>query len=58
MMWTTYEAIQDLLVHFEGWNPPVRARLIAAARRWMEQEPDPRGRLVSENPYYQDHADR
>jgi hypothetical protein len=24
--------------------------MIAEARRWMEQEPDPRGRLVSENP--------
>jgi len=57
MMSTTYEAIQDLLVHLEGWNPPVRARLIAEARL-DEQEPDPRGRLVSENPYYQDHADR
>jgi hypothetical protein len=44
-MRTTYEAIQDLLVHLEGWNPPVRARLIVEARRWMEQEPDPRGRL-------------
>ena len=53
MMWTTYEEIQDVLVHLEGWNPPVRARLIAAARRWMEQEPDPRGRLVSENPYFE-----
>ena len=53
MMRTTYEAIQDLLVHLEGWSPPVRARLIAEARRWMEQEPDPRGRLVSENPYFE-----
>ena len=47
MMRTTYEAIQDLLVHLEGWDPPVRARLIAEAQRWMEQKPDPRGRLVS-----------
>jgi hypothetical protein len=37
MMRTTYEAIQDLLVHLEGWNPTFRARLIAEARRWMEQ---------------------
>src|SRR5438552_16942867 len=36
-----------------GWNPPVRARLIAEVRRWMEQEPDPRGSLVTENTYYQ-----
>ena len=50
MMRTTHEAIQDLLVHLEGWNPPVRARLIAQARRWMEQEPDPSGRLVSREP--------
>jgi hypothetical protein len=49
MMRPTYEAIWKLLVHLEGSNPPVRARLIAQARRWMEQEPDPRGRLVSEN---------
>jgi hypothetical protein len=48
-MRTTYEAIQDLAVDPEGWNPPVRARLIAEARRWMEQEPDPCGRLVPEN---------
>ncbi len=53
MMRTTYEAIQDLLVHLEGWNPPVRARLIAEARRWMEQEPHPRGRRVSENPHFE-----
>jgi hypothetical protein len=52
-MMLTYEAIQDLLVHLEGWNPPVRARLSAEARRWMEQEPDPRGRRVSENPHFQ-----
>ena len=39
MMWTTYEAIQDVLVHLEGWNPPVRARLIAEARRWMSRSP-------------------
>ena len=51
MMRPTYEAIWKLLVHLEGSNPPVRARLIAQARRWMEQEPDPRGRLVSENPH-------
>jgi hypothetical protein len=44
MMRTTYEAIWKLLFHLEGSNPPVRARLIADARRWMEQEPDPRGR--------------
>ena len=53
MMRTTYEAIQDLLVHREGWNPPVRARLIAEGRRWMEQEHDPRGRPVSENPRFE-----
>ena len=52
MMRTTYQAIQNLLVHLEGWNPPVRARLIAEAR-WMEQEPDPRGRLLSENPHFE-----
>jgi hypothetical protein len=51
MMRTTYEAIWKLLVHLEGSNPPVRARLVAQARRWMEQEPDPRGRLMSENPH-------
>ena len=53
MMRTTYEAVQDLLVHLEGGNPPVRAGLIAEARRWIEQEPDPRGRLVSENPHFE-----
>ena len=53
MMRTTYEAIQDLLVHREGWNPLVRARLIAEARRWMEQKPDPYGRLVSENAHFE-----
>ena len=52
MMRATYEAICKLLVHLEGSNPPVRAQLIAEARRWMEQEPDPRGRLVSENPHF------
>jgi hypothetical protein len=52
-MMLTYEAIQDLLVHLEGWNPPVRARLSAEARRWMEQEPDLRGRRVSGNPHFQ-----
>ena len=41
MMRTTYEAIQELLDHLEGSNPPVRDRLIAEARRWMEQKPDP-----------------
>ena len=51
MMRTTYEAIRELLVHLEGSNPPVPTRLIAEARRWMEQEPDPRGRLMSENPH-------
>jgi len=49
----TYEAIQELLDHLEGSNPPVRNRLIAEARRWMEQKPDPRGRLVSENPHFE-----
>jgi uncharacterized membrane protein YkgB len=49
MMRTTYEAICNLLVPLKRWNPPVRDQLIAEARRWMEQEPDPRGRLVSEN---------
>jgi hypothetical protein len=53
MMRTTYEAIKDLLVHLEGWNPPVRARLIAEARRWVEREPDPRGRAVSENSHFE-----
>ena len=53
MMRPTYEAIQDLLVHLEGWNPPVRDRLIAEAQRWMEQKLDPRGRLVSENPHFE-----
>jgi hypothetical protein len=53
MMRTTYEAIQDLLVHLEGWNPPVRARLITEARRRMEQEPDPCSRLVSKNPHFE-----
>jgi hypothetical protein len=53
MMRTTYQAIQDLLVHLEGWNPPVRARLITEARRWMEQEPDPSGRLCPENPHFE-----
>jgi len=53
MMRTTYEAIQDPLVHLEGWSPPVRARLIAEARHWMEQQPDPRGRLVSDNPRFE-----
>ena len=53
MMRTTYEAIQDLLVHLEGRNPLLWARLIAQARRWMEQEPDPRGRQVSENPHFE-----
>ena len=40
MMRTTYGAIQELLVHLEGSNPPVRARLIAEARRGVEQKPD------------------
>jgi hypothetical protein len=53
MMRTTYQAIQNLLVHLEGWNPPVRATLIAEARLWMEQEPDPGGRLVSENLHFE-----
>ena len=53
MMRTTYDAIWKLLVHLEGSNPPVRARLIAEARRWMEQKPDPHGRLVSENPHFE-----
>jgi hypothetical protein len=51
MMRTTYEAIQDLLVHLEGSNPPVRAQLITEARRGIEQKHDLRGRLVSENPH-------
>ena len=53
MMRTTYEAIRDLLVHLEGWSRPVRARLIAEARRWMEQEPGPPGRLMFENPHFE-----
>jgi hypothetical protein len=53
MMRTTYEAIPDLQVHFESWNPPVRARLIGEVRRWMEQERDPRGRLVFERPRFE-----
>jgi hypothetical protein len=39
MMRTTYEAIQDLLVHLEGWNPPVRARLIAEAGAGWSRSP-------------------
>jgi hypothetical protein len=53
MMRTTYEAIRELLVHLEGSNPPVRARLITEARRGMELKPDLRGRLVSENPHFE-----
>ena len=53
MMRTTYEAIQELLVYLEGWNPPVRDPLIAEARRGMEQKLDPRGRLMSENPHFE-----
>lgn len=52
----TYTAIQKLLSHLAGSNPPVRAQLIAEAQRWMEQEPDPRRRPVFENPYLLDYA--
>jgi hypothetical protein len=53
MMRTIYESIRELPVHLEGSNPPVRDRLIAEARRWMEQKLDPRGRLVSKNPHFE-----
>ena len=45
--------IPGTLVHLEGSNPPVRARLIAEAQRWMEQKLDPGGRPVSENPHFE-----
>jgi hypothetical protein len=49
---STYRAVQELLLHFDGWNPPVRARLIAVVRELMEQERDPHCRPVLENPYH------
>ena len=39
MMRTTYEPIQHLLVHLEGSNPTVRARLIAEARAGWSRSP-------------------
>jgi hypothetical protein len=49
----TYRAVRELLTHLDGWNPPVRARLIAEVRELIEEEANPYHRSVSENPYHQ-----
>ena len=49
----TYRAVRELLAQLDGWNPPIRARLIAEVRELMEQEANPHHRPVSENPYHQ-----
>ena len=48
----TYRAVQELLTHLDGWNPPVRARLIAEVRELMRREASPHHHSVSENPYH------
>lgn len=52
MKTATYRAIQELLTHLDGWNPPVRARLIAEVRELIEQEANPYHHSLSENPYH------